>query len=68
MFVQGMNHSRSCKKHSLLRRHSSVLALKMLISEVFMPVDEPLLAAFKEGRALTLLKHIVEQGANIMKP
>ena len=33
-----------------------------------MPVDEPLLAAFKEGRALTLLEHIVEQGANIMKP
>lgn len=67
VFFQGMKHSRSCKKHKLLRRHS-VLALKMLIFEVFLPVDEPLLATFKECRALTFLKHIVEQGTNIMKP
>ena len=39
----------------------------MLVSEVFLPVGEPLVATFSETRAATSLKDIVKQGMKISK-
>ena len=39
----------------------------MLISKVFLPVREPLVATFSEMRAVTLPKDIVKQGMGISK-
>ena len=66
--IDGYFHQKVCTYFQNICIFSRYLALKMLIFEVFLPVDEPLLATFKECRALTFLKHIVEQGTNIMKP
>ena len=42
-------------------------SLKMLVSEVFVPVREPLVATFSETRAATSAKDIVKRGMNISK-
>ena len=39
----------------------------MLIFEVFLPVREPLVAKFKEMRAVTSPKDIVKQGMKVSK-
>ena len=59
-------------KHKLFWLHSSAFALesnslKMLISGVFLPVREPLVATFSETRAATSQKDMVEQSINISK-
>ena len=40
----------------------------MLIFEVFLSVEESLLATFEKKHALTFLKCAVEQGINVAKP
>ena len=65
---QLLNLTKLSKKHKFIWLHSPIFALEMLIFEVFLPVREPLVAAFKETGAITSPKDMVKQGMKPSKP